>query len=409
MKRRLLKVLLPVLAGFIIACLACYGTATTLRLEYQSASREEAARLIGALFQANPSLDQDILLQALRAQDLTISSEQQELGEKFLRSFGYLPHELVTPSAKALEQQLLIACLSILAIFASLVVIYFWLLDYFRQRHISRLVSYLQDLNDHIYDLRLEENREDDLSLLTNELYKITVTLKEAAEQNRTRRQDLEDALADISHQLRTPLTSLQVMVDNIYDDPSMPLETRQDFLRSIGHQIETMSELVMTLLNLARLDNGSIKFHNQTVIIKRLLQNVGQNLAVLADLHNIELIFSGDLTATVELDLRWQTEALTNIVKNCIEHSPDYSVINTTVEDCPLFLRITIADQGEGISPADLRHIFERFYKASNSTSAGVGIGLSFARTVIEAGGGQVVASSKLGQGTKFTVTYFK
>lgn len=409
MKRRLLKVLLPVLAGFVIACLACYGTATTLRLEYQSASRQETARLIGALFQADPGLDQDILLQALRAQDLTISSEQQELGEKFLRSFGYLPHELVTPSAKSFERQLLIVCLSILAIFASLVVIYFWLLDYFRQRHISRLVSYLQDLNDHIYDLRLEENREDDLSLLTNELYKITVTLKEAAEQNRTRRQDLEDALADISHQLRTPLTSLQVMVDNIYDDPDMPLETRQDFLRSISHQIETMSELVMTLLNLARLDNGSIKFHNQTVIIKRLLQNVGQNLAVLADLHNIELIFSGDLTATVELDLRWQTEALTNIVKNCIEHSPDYSLINVTVEDCPLFLRITIADRGEGISPADLRHIFERFYKASNSSSAGVGIGLSFARTVIEAGGGQVVASSELGEGTKFTVTYFK
>lgn len=410
MKRRLLQILLPVSIGLITVCVIFNMVISAARANYEAAARREVAELIGTLLENNPNLDQSELLHAIQgANQDTDNTKRLQLGESFLYNYGYLPNELVSSSTKIFRDQVFASVFIILVGFAISVILYFWVIDRVRQKHIEKLVSYLQDLNDHIYDLRLDENSEDELSLLTNELYKITVTLKEAAEQNHTKRQNLEDALADISHQLRTPLTSLQVMVDNIYDDPDMPQDVRQDFLQSIGRQLETMSSLVTTLLNLAKFDNGSIKLHNQPTAIGESLRDVRQNLAVLAELYGVDIEITGDLQAEIEFDRRWQTEALTNIVKNCIEHSSYGGTVRIIVEDCPLFLRVIISDHGEGIAPTDLRHIFERFYKAKNSTSSGVGIGLAFAKTIIESSNGQVSVSSQLSKGTKFTIIYFK
>lgn len=235
------------------------------------------------------------------------------------------------------------------------------------------------------------------------------VLLREAADNNQKARQQLETALADISHQLRTPLTSMQVMVDNIYDDPEMPSAVRQDFLRSISRQVEAMSNLVMTLLNLAKFDNGSIVLQRLPVEAGELLREVRQKLEIMADLRGVEIVLKGDLSAKARLDRRWQVEALTNIVKNCLEHSPAGSKVTATVQNSPLFLRLQIHDTGEGIAAKDLRHIFERFYKAKNSAADSVGIGLAFAKTAIEADNGQISVKSQEGKGTEFTVTYFK
>ena len=296
-----------------------------------------------------------------------------------------------------------------LALLAILLALAFGWREWYRHRQIQSLITYIQDLGDHVYDLRLDQNREGDLSILSNELYKIVVCLHEAADHNRKSRQQLEAALADISHQLRTPLTSLQIMIDNIYDDPDMPAGVRQDFLRSISCQVESMSSLVTTLLNLAKFDNGSIKMQKRTVIAEELLLQVQQNLEVLADLKNVAIKFSGNLQAQVRLDPRWQVEALTNIVKNCLEHSPADSQVEIKVISSPLFLRFKICDHGEGIAAHDLHHIFERFYKAQNSAPESIGIGLAFAQAIIKADNGQISVKSKVGEGTEFTVTYIK
>ena len=141
---------------------------------------------------------------------------------------------------------------------------------------------------------------------------------------------------------------------------------------------------------------------------VSDLITRVREKVEILADLQNIQLKVAGDLSAQIKVDPRWQSEALSNIVKNCIEHSPAGSVVEISVEDRVPYTRIAIRDHGAGIAPEDLHHIFERFYKAEGSSAASVGIGLSFARSVIKADQGQVSAKSALGQGSEFIVTYF-
>lgn len=407
MKRRLLRIFIPILLIFGITLSAWHLIWHHLEQNYLEQSNYNIAVLIGSIAEANPEVDQSAIIKALRGNPS--SPEQAEAGFEILQSYGLLPEDYATPDLKDFGHEISLVLILLLALTSILVLSYFWYQDYRTQQHIRRLVRYLQDLKDRIYDLRLDENSEDELSLLTNEIYKITVLLKESAENNRRHSQNLETALADISHQLRTPLTSLQVMVDNIYDDPEMLVDVRQDFLRSIRRELGSISDLISTLLHLAKFDNGSIKLQRQTTTVRELFQSVCQNLAILADLHDIELRLTGDLDAKITLDSRWQVEALTNIVKNCIEHSPSGSRVILSSEDCPLFLRLNIKDFGEGISPEDQRHIFERFYKAKGSTKDSIGIGLAFAKTVIEADNGQISVHSTPGSGSTFTINYFK
>lgn len=404
-RRRLRQIVMPIVIIAVVVSIIVAILSHALRSNYQTQVNQEVAQVIGTVANTYPEIDSAEIIRAIRSNDSTAL----QTGEKLLRQYGLMPGDYATPSSASLARQFLGLLLATITVFVVILISYFWWLDYRRQRKLNDLVSYMQALSERIYDLRLEENSEDELSLLTNELYKITVTLKEAAGQNQIHSQNLENALADISHQLRTPLTSLQVTLDNIYDDPEMPVAVRQDFLRSASHQIVAMSELVTTLLNLAKFDNASIQLHSRIVNVEELCKRVKQNLEVLADLRDVKLETIGDLHAEAKLDLRWQTEALTNIVKNCIEHSRAGEKVIMLVDDCPLYLKIVVQDFGEGIAPRDLHRIFERFYKAQNAAADSVGIGLAFAKAIIEADNGQVIAKSELGKGSKFIVTYFK
>lgn len=403
--RRLKTVLLPIIA--IATVVSCIAVSTTFLLEtaYRDSVNRETAQLLGAVMAENPDIDTAKIIRAIKFPD----SATESLGRELLREYGYLSSDTVAPSAERFNLRMLLLSGSSVIGFALLVLGYFWYRDWLEERKIKHLIDYLQNLKERTYNLKLDENSEDELSFLSNEIYKITVLLKEAAENNRLHRQNLETALADISHQLRTPLTSLQVMLDNIYDDPDMPLSVRQDFLRSASRQVGSMSSLVMTLLNLAKFDNGSIKLHSQPVQAGELLEEVRQNLAVLSELQGVTIELAGDLTAVAEFDRRWQREALTNIIKNCIEHTHDGGKVTITVENCPLYLQLIIEDNGEGIAPEDLHHVFERFYRAKNSSSDSVGIGLAFAKTVIEANNGQISVKSRPSGGTTFDIKYFR
>ena len=201
----------------------------------------------------------------------------------------------------------------------------------------------------------------------------------------------------------------MQVTLDNLYDDREMPEELRQDFLRSAGHQVEAMSDLVMTLLNLARLDNKTIQMHDSSLTAGELLHVVQEKVAVLADIADVEIVLTGDRDGIIEVDTKWQTEALVNIIKNCIEHSPAGEKITINVKVSPLFAKIIITDHGQGIPAGEVRRIFERFYRASNAVDGSIGIGLSFAKAIIEADGGQITVKSTEGEGTEFCVKYLR
>lgn len=318
-----------------------------------------------------------------------------------LQTYGYESRQIVGVTNYA---HLAICFVS----FVATCILYFYFYDCYEKKQILKLVDYTRKINQRIYDLKLDENGEDELSLLANELYKTTVLLKEAALRDRARAKSLETALADISHQLRTPLTALQITLDNLYDNPDLDTETRRTFLKTASRQATQMSELIVTLLNLAKFDNGTLKMRPQKILASNLLGQVVQNLDVLSELSGVSIVISGEPTAKLNVDPKWQAQALTNIVKNCIEHSASGQTVTITVEQSAIFTRFVISDSGEGIAPEDLRHVFERFYKAKNATDDSVGIGLAFAKAIIESSGGQVKVRSRLGLGTKYIVTYF-
>ena len=254
-----------------------------------------------------------------------------------------------------------------------------------------------------------EENDNSELSKLRNELYKTTILLKETAEQSEKEKENLSTAIADISHQLKTPLTSIRIMLDNISDNPDMEKEIREDFLSDISKQIDWISSLVISLLKIAKFDAGTIKMENKEINVKDLINNVIENLAIIIEVKEIKIITNIDESATFIADYKWQLEALTNILKNAIEHSRQSSKIYITVENTSLFLKIKIQDEGQGISKKDLKHIFERFYRTQNSSENSIGIGLALAKTIREQNNGYIKVDSEIDKGTTFEIRFLK
>ena len=278
-----------------------------------------------------------------------------------------------------------------------------------QEKKIAEINEYIKQINNKNYILKIEENDNGELSKLRNELYKTTVLLKETAEISEKEKENLSTAIADISHQLKTPLTSIRIMLDNIQDDPDMEKEVREDFLADISKQIDWISSLVVSLLKIAKFDAGTIKMENNEINAKNLIDNIVSNLAILIELKNIEIITNVDEKATFIADYKWQQEALTNILKNSIEHSKQNSRIYITVENTSLFLKIIIKDEGSGIDKEDLKHIFQRFYKTKNSSENSIGIGLPLAKAIIEQSNGYIKVETKYGEGTSFEVKYIK
>ena len=270
-------------------------------------------------------------------------------------------------------------------------------------KELTYILTYLKDINMGIYKLEIDSNDETSFSLLKNELLKTTIMLKEIASINQKDKVLLKKSLEDISHQIKTPLTTITLILDNI--DETNYKEKVKDMKRIVVN----LNFLINSLLKLARFDANTITFKRDKISVSDLLDKVILNVSILADLKEIEIIKRGDLQSFIKGDFNWEEEALTNILKNSLEHSLNNKSIEIIVENNKLYTSITIKDNGVGISEHDLKHIFERFYKCENSTSSSVGIGLSLAKSIIEHDEGSISVISKVGVGTSFIIKYFK
>ncbi len=277
-----------------------------------------------------------------------------------------------------------------------------------RDKNINDITKYIEELNKKNYSLKIDSSSEDELSILKNEIYKTTVMLKETAANSQKDKLALKTSLEDISHQLKTPLTSILVMLDSLIDNPNMDKETKEDFIKDIKRNVININFLVHSILKLSKFDANTINFNPTENLIKNIIDKASQNVSVLCDLKNIKLNIKGDNKAKIKCDFMWQVEAITNIIKNCVEHSPLNSQIDIFYEQNNIYSLITIKDYGEGIDKNDISHIFERFYKGRNSSSDSIGIGLALSKVIIENDKGLInVESNKLG--TKFIIKYFK
>ena len=277
-----------------------------------------------------------------------------------------------------------------------------------QNKEIKKIARCIEEINKKNYSINIDENSEDELSILKNELYKITIMLKEDAENSKKDKLKLKDSLSDISHQLKTPLTSINIMLDNILDNPDMDSNTKEKFIQNIKREITNISSLVGEILKLSKLDASVIKFEEQQVFINDLVKSAISNVEMMAELKNINIEVNNRDNIKLVCDAKWQIEAITNILKNCIEHSKDDSTITIDIDSNKIYKQITIKDNGEGIDEKDLPHIFERFYKGKNSSKDSVGIGLALAKTIIEKDNGSIKVDSKKGKQTTFVIKYY-
>lgn len=357
--------------------------------------------IINEVIEKYPEVTEDDIMEILRSEE----TPQNNLLEKYGydSDIAYIKQldELIETNKKQNIIYIVVVELIALGIYLVYVIS--------QEKKIKEINDYINGINNKNYTLKIEENNNSELSRLRNELYKTTVLLKETAELSVKEKENLSTAIADISHQLKTPLTSIRIMLDNIQDDPDMEKEVREDFLMEISKQIDWISSLVISLLKIAKFDAGTIKMENEEIHVQKLIDAVIGNLAILIELKEIEIITKIDEKAVFLADYKWQQEALANILKNAIEHSNQKSKIYIETENTSVFLKIKIRDEGQGISKIDQKHIFERFYKAKNSSENSIGIGLALAKTIIEKNNGYVKVDSEVGKGTTFEIKYLK
>lgn len=340
---------------------------------------------------------------------LKIINNRDDSSENILEKYGYDDELSYIKELRENINKNLINTAVLIGIFGIASLSIFMRYVLIQEKELKEINEYIKEVNNKNYSLKIEDNKDGELSRLRNELYKTTVILREAAENSEEEKEKLSIAIADISHQLKTPLTSIRIMLDNISDNPDMPQEIREDFIQDISKQVEHMSSLVISLLKIAKFDAGTIKMENEEIDAKKLIDSVINNLAILIEIKEIEVITKIDEKAIFIADYKWQQEALTNILKNAIEHSQPKSNIYIIVENTSIFLKIKIKDEGQGIAQKDLKHIFERFYKAKNCNEDSIGIGLSLAKTIIEQNNGYIKATSEVGKGTLFEIKYIK
>ena len=338
-----------------------------------------------------------------------LNSENEEIedGKNTLIKYGINIENQNAIGQITNNKLLIINILSIIIlVFAILVILYIYSRS--ESKKIKEIEKYIEAINNKNYTLKISENSEDEFSNLSNELYKTTVMLKEQASNSQKSQKTLQTNIEDISHQLKTPLTSISIMLDNIIDNPDMEIETRQKFLHEINRQIEWFNWLVIALLKLSKIDSGTAVFTKKEINVEKILNHVIQNLAIPLEIKQQKIIVNGNSSKFIG-DYNWQLEALTNIVKNCIEHTPDHKNIYIKFEENNFYTKITIRDEGVGIAKEDIKHIFERFYKGKNSSENSIGIGLALSKSIIERDNGYIICSSKEGEGTTFEIKYMK
>ena len=404
MKNKNIKlIIIPLTIVTIITCIVISMQTYSQYKKISVITNEKISEIIEYIIKENPTIDTKKIIQIL-------NSNEYKVGEEELKKYGINIEEI--NSIIAVQKQMktnIILNIILIVLFSVLYMAIIFIYLKQRDKKINQITQYINEIKNRKYDLNINENSEDELSNLKNELYKITIMLKEESEISRQDKENIKMSVEDISHQLKTPLTSIMIMLDNLKDNPNMDEDTKQKFIFEISKQVDWINWLVISILKLSRLEANVVKFSNNKINVKKFIDEIIGNLEIPIEIKNQKISIEGDEDASFIGDYKWQQEAITNIIKNAIEHNKENGKITIKYEEKVLFTKITIIDEGQGIAKEDLKHIFERFYKAQNSSDNSVGIGLSLAKNIIEKNNGMINCKSEIGNGTEFIVKYMK
>ena len=404
MKNKNIKlIIIPLTILMIFTCIVISMQTYSQYKKISVITNEKISEIIEYIIKENPSIDTKKIIQIL-------NSNEYKVGEEELKKYGINIEKI--NSIIAVQKQMktnIILNIILIVLFSVLYMAIIFIYLKQRDKKINQITQYINEIKNRKYDLNINENSEDELSNLKNELYKITIMLKEESEISRQDKEKIKMSVEDISHQLKTPLTSIMIMLDNLKDNPNMDEDTKQKFIFEISKQVDWINWLVISILKLSRLEADVVKFSNNKINVKKFIDEIIGNLEIPIEIKNQKISIEGDEDASFIGDYKWQQEAITNIIKNAIEHNKENGKITIKYEENVLFTKITIIDEGQGIAKEDLKHIFERFYKAQNSSDNSVGIRLSLAKNIIEKNNGMINCKSEIGNGTEFIVKYMK
>ena len=361
--------------------------------------------IVGNIVSKYPELEKDIVSVITQAKN----KENTDLGAKVLQKYNYdsstnLSQEPIVQNN--IYKMLKINILFITFVFICLITIsfYFFIKIY---RDIKDMTDYVYHSSEgREYEMK-NKNQEGQIGLLKTEIMKMTTVLKEKVALLHSEKIFLNDTISDISHQLKTPMTSLMLLTDLMYND--LDKEKKIEFLDRTNAQLSRMDWLIKSMLKLSKLEAKVIDFKTEKVNINELIRRSISPLSVPMELKNISLNINGNKEASYIGDIEWSSEALGNIIKNCIEHTKEGGNLDIIYEENPIYSEIVIKDNGEGIDKDDIPNIFKRFYKGKNSKSDSVGIGLAMAKSIIESQNGDIYVKSEKNKGTEFHITFHK
>ena len=356
------------------------------------------------------------------------SSTTSEEFYSILRRNGITDNTFYIKDMSDIRNVNIIVSTLIIGVMSVLFIICFYMYLRRRKNAIVQLQDYMDKISRGNYELEINDNSEDELSSLKNSLYKIMVYMKEQADSARIKKVMLAQSVSDISHQLKTPLTSTQILLDNLNDNPDMEYATRKKFIYEALNQVNGMSWMIVTMLKLSRIDAGVVKFNNENISINKIVEEAVGNLEVIAEIKavsidiyvhnsNTDNIHKGSDNKENKLnksdicikgDYNWNREALQNIIKNAIEHSRHKGTVKINITDNDVYTAVYITNRGDKLSDQRQKQIFERYYSEAKYEDNSMGIGLPLAKAVIEKQGGYISVESD-DEETVFIVKYIK
>ena len=281
---------------------------------------------------------------------------------------------------------------------------------YLGAKRYGRIAKMAQEIDAILLDqerVLIAENEEGELAILYNELHKMTVRLREQNDALQRDKVQLTDAIADIFHQIRTPLTSMHLSLA-LLNDPDLPYERRLALTHELKKQTERIRWLVETLLKLSKLDAGTAQFLPETLSVDTLLRRAAEPFSIPMEVREQTLLLETNGAQAV-CDPAWTVEAIGNLIKNAMEHTPAGGTVRIDARETPLFTEIVVSDNGEGFDKDDLPHLFERYYRGKNAAPESIGIGLALTRQILAAQNGTITAQNNTPRGACFTVRLYK
>ncbi|OOO69956.1 two-component sensor histidine kinase [Clostridium tepidum] len=402
-KFSMLFILFAVLTTFFIK-----GELTKLNKDYIN----QNTLIAGNILSKHPELEEEIILSLKGNEDATYKEEKNyKIGKKFLKKYSY-DENLDIYKNPALEQFSTTFIYRIIIYFGVVIFItYIMIYDKFKYfyKKAEILTEAAEKIMDGHFNKFLDENKEGEFYILYSKFNLMANRLEESLSNLKKEKIFLKNIISDISHQLKTPLSSL-IMFNELMKNENMPMEDRKNFLKLSDEQLKRMEWLIINLLKIGRLEAGVVEFKRENNPLYVTINKALAGLSEKAKEKSQKVIVDIDKDLYFKHDMEWTAEAISNIIKNSIEHTNIGGGIKISCEKTPISVTITIKDNGEGIPEKLQNKIFERFYKGENSVNpSSIGIGLSLTKSIIESQNGSITVESQEGEGTEFTIIFLK